>query len=192
MKHRHLIAGAILVAGGVSAGAALAQGPMGGPGMGMHQRPAFEDLDADGDGQVTQAEMLAHAQARFGAADADGDGRLSLEEMQAQARARADEMAARMLERMDRDGDGALSFDEMPGQRRESGMERMFGRADADGDGSLSAEEFQRAGARMGRHHHGDGRGRMAQPGGKHGMMGGQGRMGDCDGPMRQRMQGDN
>jgi len=194
MKHRDFITGIVLAAGVLGAGAALAQakGPMSGPmeGMGMHQRPSFEELDADKDGAVTAEEMMAPAKARFGQADADGDGKLSLEEMQAQARQRADEMAKKMLERMDRDGDGTVSFDEMPGQRRMTQAERMFARADADDDGTLSKEEFDRAGDRMGRHH-----GKRDGRGDGHRMGHGHKKGGDkdgCDGPMRQRMQDNN
>ncbi len=202
MKHRHFIAGLVLSAGVLGTGAVLAQGqgqmpgPMGG--MGMHQRPTFEELDTDKDGTVTSAEMMAHAKGRFDAIDADGDGKVSLEEMQAQARKRADDMAAKMLTRMDQNGDGAVTFDEMPGQRRESRMEQMFSRADADDNGGLSKEEFDRAHDRMGRDMDRKG-GRMGRDmDHKGGRMGDHKRMhehrmgGDCDGPARPRMQDDN
>ncbi|WP_165978852.1 EF-hand domain-containing protein [Antarcticimicrobium luteum] len=209
MKHRHFIAGAVLAVAALGTGAVLAQGqgqmpgPMGG--MGMHQRPTFEELDTDQNGTVTAEEMMAHAKGRFDAVDTDGDGKLSLEEMQAQARQRADAMAAQMLTRMDQNGDGVVTFDEMPGQRRESQMERMFSRADADDDGGLSKTEFDRAharmsermGGRMGHHkgnHMGMRDGRMMGECGMKGQMGGmqKGQMGDCDGSGRQRMQGNN
>ncbi|TDE41028.1 EF-hand domain-containing protein [Antarcticimicrobium sediminis] len=193
MKHRHFIAGLVLSAGVLGTGAVLAQGQMNGQmgGHGMHQRPTFEELDANKDGTLTSEEMLAHAQSRFATADADGDGKLSLEEMQAQARKRADDMAAKMLKRMDQNGDGAVTFDEMPGQRRESRMEQMFSRSDADGSGGLTKEEFDRAHDRMGRD--GDRKGgRMGRDMDRKGdRMGDHKRMherrmgGDCDGPAR-------
>jgi len=119
--------------------------------------PDFAELDADGNGQLTPAEMRAHAAARFAVADSDANGTLSAEELTAAAAARQAERAGRrtdrMIEWMDADGDGALSPAEMP--RR--GSARMFARADANDDGALSAEEF--AEARMHRRGNGQGHG---------------------------------
>ncbi len=47
----------------------------------------FAAMDTDGDGQITQAELDAHAAARFASADSDGDGFLTTDEMQAQREA---------------------------------------------------------------------------------------------------------
>jgi hypothetical protein len=54
------------------AGAALAQG-----------LPAFEDVDADGDGQISQQEAAAIEGLDFVAADTNQDGALSMEEYNA-------------------------------------------------------------------------------------------------------------
>lgn len=125
-------------------------------------RPTFEELDADGDGRVTQAELQSRMQARFESADADGDGKLSRAEMSARIEARQAERRAQMLERMfehrDEDGDGALTLEEM----RRDRAERMFARMDEDGDGALSREEFE---AMRDRHHMRHG----AQGGHRHG-----------------------
>ena len=152
MKHVKFIAVIVAVAGVTAGGVALAKG------FGHHgPRMSFEEIDADGNGEVTKAEIQAMKDAHFAKADADGDGKLTLEEMQANARERADERAARMLERFDNDGDGALSKDELPKPRRAG---KMFDRMDADGSGGISKEEFEEARARHGgKRHHGHGEG---------------------------------
>ncbi|NSY40037.1 EF-hand domain-containing protein [Leisingera sp. ANG59] len=151
MKHVKFIAAIVAAAGMTAGSAALAKG------FGHHgPKMSFEEIDTDGNGEVTKAEIQAMKDAHFAKADANGDGKLSLEEMQAQARERAGERAARMLERFDKDGDGALSKDEMPQPRRAG---KMFDRMDADGSGGISKGEFEEARARHGGkqwHGHGD------------------------------------
>lgn len=147
MKHAALLAGAAL-AGIMVAGTARAEAP-GGCARPHHPRPAFAELDADGDGALTRAELAAHHAARFARADADGDGKLSLEEMQVAARARADARAAAMLERLDTDGDGMLSAEEMPKPRHGDRAEKIFDRIDADDSGTISQQEFDSARERM-------------------------------------------
>jgi Ca2+-binding EF-hand superfamily protein len=136
---------------------------------------AFAELDANGDGQITEADITARAEARLSEADADGDGAVTLTELidagiarfeerydarvaaaapgevpgrpsDAQVRARAEEMASRMLSRADADNSGTLEADEMTGGR---GMARLFDRTDADGDGAITEEEFDTARAEM-------------------------------------------
>jgi len=106
-------------------------------------RPDFSQLDANGDGQITQAEVKAFGAAEFAKADTDGNGSLTVEELSARAQAdRAKKMgkrAERMLERLDSDGNGTIELAEMeqmnPGQR-------MFDRLDENEDGVISQEEF--------------------------------------------------
>ncbi|MFV0335283.1 MAG: EF-hand domain-containing protein [Tropicimonas sp.] len=116
--------------------------------MGMMAPPAFAQLDADGDGKVTAAELEAYPAARaaerFSQADADGNGALSPEELTAAI----DRMRVEaMMSRLDTDGDGAVSQAEMEammGQMRETVKpgERMLERADTDKDGTISAAEY--------------------------------------------------
>lgn len=143
-----------------------AMGP-GGQG-GQMDRPAFTDLDADGNGELTLDEMLAHREARFAEADTDGDGNLSRDEMIAAAMGRVEAAIDRRMERFDDNEDGLLSANEMDDMRpRGPSPERIFGHMDADGDGVVTAEEFETAAADM-----------MQRRGG----MGGQGRHGGGEG----------
>ncbi|WP_424833158.1 EF-hand domain-containing protein [Ruegeria sp.] len=144
MKTVPFISAIVLTAVAVTGTSALAKG-------GADRQPAsFEELDANGDGQITEAEITAHRQAKFTSADADGDGQLSLEEMQTAAQAKANERVSKMFERLDSNQDGFLSDDELPKPRKAS---KMFERIDADGNGSISEQEYADAKDRMGRKH---------------------------------------
>ena len=106
-------------------------------------RPDFSHLDANGDGQITQAEVKAFGAAQFAKADTDGDGSLILEELIARANAdrakKMDKRAKRMLKRLDSDGNGTIELAEM--EEKQGGM-RMFDRMDENEDGVISKEEF--------------------------------------------------
>ncbi|MEE9426776.1 MAG: calcium-binding protein [Paracoccaceae bacterium] len=122
---------------------AYAKGPGFGP---MHmERPSFTELDADGDGNLSIAEMQAQATARFNGIDTNGDGVISAQESataaEQHAGQRAEMMFARMLEWRDSDGDGSLSQAEMADTR----AEMMFTRLDGDNDGVISAQEYEQA-----------------------------------------------
>lgn len=150
---------AIALAGGLmlTSTAAQARGPGGG-----HERLSFEQLDTNGDGQITMAEMEARGAARFAATDTNNDGKLSKEELTAAGSERMAKRVDRMLERLDADGDGALSQAELEDGRKGKGrgdrMEKRFERMDADGSGGISAEEFEA--------HAGKGKGRKGGKGG--------------------------
>jgi len=147
---------AAAVAGTALFGAGLAQARQGyGP-----QGPIlnFEELDTNGDGQITQDEMQARAKTRFDDADTNGDGKLSVEEMTATAEKRmqdrmqrgADKIAKRterMIEKRDANGDGLLTMAEL--EDGNSRGDRLFERLDKDGDGVISAEEFEAMQKRM-------------------------------------------
>jgi len=135
------IALAVLAFTGTSA---LAKGPGG-------KLPAtFQELDADGDGAVTKAELQAHRSERFTHVDTNGDRQLSVEEMQAAAQAKASERVDKMFEKHDANQDGLLSADELPKPRR---ADKMFDRMDADGNGSISEQEYADARNKKGRKH---------------------------------------
>lgn len=110
-------------------------------------KASFEELDTDGNGGITAAELAAHAASRFSDADTDGDGFLTSEELAAAASAKAGERAAKRVDRMikhhDENDDGKLSATELaPSEER---LAKRFERIDADGNGEISAEEFEQA-----------------------------------------------
>ncbi|MEZ5779268.1 MAG: EF-hand domain-containing protein [Paracoccaceae bacterium] len=149
-------AGAIAVPAVVAAddrGRMMGGAMMGGMGPGFD----FAEVDADGDGKITAAELQAHRNAEVAGLDADGDNLISVEELTAHMAARMqDRVAAAAKARVeagDLDGDGKLSVEEMMAPPMAG---RMFARFDADGDGAVSQEEiaamqdrFQRMGGRM-------------------------------------------
>lgn len=109
----------------------------------------FGKIDADGNGQITQAELSAHAEARFKAADANNDGALDATEMLAQRGERGAKRAAQLLEKYDADKNGALDAAELEkaaaerGGKRGKHGNRIMKRLDADGDGKLTLAEMQ-------------------------------------------------
>lgn len=184
MKHAYKIAGFGLAAGAAVMLAftapATARGPAGGFGgdrmfggaMGPDGQGLFSvqfaDLDSDGDGLVTEAELTARANgllaARLAEVDTDGDGQVTAEELKAQILARIGDrtsvagrvgdrmgrqapapetMAQTMVERMmsmrDTDGDGVLSGGELSSAAE---IAALVDRFDTDDDNAWSAEEF--------------------------------------------------
>lgn len=129
-------AGAALVAALVATGGAAAA-------LGKGKAPDFATLDANGDGQITQAELRAAGEARFTATDTDGNGALSAEELIRSDAERAAERVTRMIERFDTNGDGELSLAEMPRRGGKDRGAKMFERFDANGDGAISETEFE-------------------------------------------------
>jgi Ca2+-binding EF-hand superfamily protein len=142
------------------AGTTVSVSAMGGGKTGMKgPRIEFSTLDSDGDGQVTQAEMQAHAAARFAAVDTNGDGALNAEELTARADSeRAERMqrrVAKMIEKRDTNGDGQLSQEEMEAGKRGGDI---FAKLDTNKDGALSQEEFDAGKKRFGKRHGGHGK----------------------------------
>lgn len=114
-----------------SAGFAMAQGG---------QRPTFETLDADGNGQISQAELTSFGADRFDTMDSNGDGFLSKDEILAGRAARAENRVDRMISRLDTDSDGKLSQTELQARPKRG---EVFSRLDKNDDGSISKDEFE-------------------------------------------------
>ncbi len=136
MKHTFLMTGLTMAILAGLAGQGYAAGGHNGP------RHSFEELDINGDGQITRAEMESHKQARFEQSDSDGDGKLSRAELetriQKKQKLRREHRLDKMIKRHDTNGDGALTFAEMSENRRHD----HFTTADANEDGAISASEF--------------------------------------------------
>jgi hypothetical protein len=138
-------AGFALIAAALAVGApqALAEG------AGGHGERMLQHLDLNRDGAVTPDEAGAVRTARFLRWDSDGDGVITEAEMLAATQARVARRIAKKFARMDRNGDGRIEraeFDDIGAAR--------FARLDKDGDGRVSREEI-RAGRherRRGRH----------------------------------------
>lgn len=110
----------------------------------------FATLDTDGNGEITLEDLDAARDNRFAEMDANGDGQVSEAEFIAHAQTRAGERASEMFARLDADGDGSLSRDVL--EAREGGgrmASRMIERADTDGSGGVNAEEFEAIKERM-------------------------------------------
>jgi len=160
MKKTAYFTGLFVATAALTATGALAFGPGSAGGM---ERPSFQALDTDGDGQITMVEVKALGTAHFAGADADGDGMLTLAELEAHVQKQAAKRAASMMARFDKDGDGALSAAELPKPRK--APERMFDHFDTDSSGGISEQEFAEAREKMmghkmgGKMCHGDGHG---------------------------------
>ena len=100
--------------------------------------------DANNDGAVTKAEMLADVEARFAKLDANKDGKISKDERPGDGAGRGGRMMGRMMGRIDTDGDGAISLDEQRAQAT-----RRFERIDANKDGTIDQAERDAARDKM-------------------------------------------
>lgn len=110
-------------------------------------------MDANGDGKVTQQEMLATWTARFEAADTNKDGTVTPEEREAAHGAKMREH----LTRMDANKNGSIEKDEAKGP-----LAHFFAEVDTDKNGTLSSTELAAH--------------KKAHGGGRHGHKGGMGK----------------
>lgn len=144
MTKTHTFAKAFIVATALIA----VTGPTFAQGKERGQRASFEQLDSDGSGEITLAEMQAAGLARFAAADANGDGLLTKEELIVRVGTRGERRIDQMLERRDANNDGMLSTAELrPNTDR---TEARFARLDTDESGGISKAEFEAQKARRG------------------------------------------
>lgn len=127
---------ALLATGVLATGTLLAQ-PADGKRIHIvhHLDGMLEQADANGDGNISQAEHDAMRAAHLAEMDANNDGFVTYAEHKAAMEARAQ---AHFTKRHDKDGDGRVSVDEMA--ERGAGM---FERMDADGDGMVTAGELR-------------------------------------------------
>ncbi len=109
-----VIAGGLALSGMIIASLAVAGN------FGDHHKRGYmfsaASLDAEGDGTLTQDEILAHNRVRFDRLDSNADGAIS-----------ADEFSARlvaMFTRMDSNNDGVLAGDELPRRMGRHGYQR--------------------------------------------------------------------
>ncbi|WP_339107750.1 EF-hand domain-containing protein [Thioclava sp. GXIMD4216] len=176
--------GLAMVAGGVSAqqaqpAPAQSEAPMpprdGKAGAAMD----FSRFDTDKDGVVTLKELQAPRAEKAAKLDANGDGYITEEEMvaaeMADAQARIEKRVKAYFEMMDSNGDGKLSAAELAA--KPDPEIRFFMMADTNGDGKLDADELAAAKQKMAAgHDRFDGKG---GPRGERGMRGDQGAKGD-------------
>ena len=100
----------------------------------------FDQMDSNGDGQISQSEFDESHAKRFARWDRDGNGEVTKDEVQRRV--------SRRFERVDSNGDGIIEESEFQAHSQE-----RFGRMDSDGDGQVSREEFGEAFAEMRKKH---------------------------------------
>ena len=105
-------------------------GASAGPGM---MQTLFAEVDADGDGRVTQDEIDAFRAAKVRAADTSGDGALSIEEFDTLYREFTRSRMVDAFQDLDANGDGMIDKAEMDAR-----LTRIKARMDRDGDGVLT------------------------------------------------------
>lgn len=144
MNKTTLLAAAL--AGLMMGGTAMAQGyPGGGPhGDRSFGEERFAELDTNGDGRVTRAEVEAKIAEDFASADQDGNGTLDQEEAEAFHQARHEERRERMREhRGDRHFERRAGDDDAIDREEfgERGMD-LFERVDLDENGEVTQTEM--------------------------------------------------
>lgn len=135
----------------LGAGASALAQPSGKPTQpsGKPAGPSFQAVDANRDGRLSLAEVLAYAKKagaevepfRISDVDLDGDGRLSAEEQRKAGIKGLEQFGTVDLKAMDIHGDGYVSKDDLDEYFRRQHRE-AYAKADADGDDALKPSEF--------------------------------------------------
>ena len=118
-------------------------------GHGHWGRWMIQEMDANKDGKVTQAEVDAFEAARAAEIDANHDGKITADEIQAFREKERAKREAAMLARMDTDGDGAVSV-----QEYEAAQTWRLARMDRNGDGTIDEQDMHMRGGDDGGMHH--------------------------------------
>jgi Ca2+-binding EF-hand superfamily protein len=127
-------------------------GPMGG--FGQVRGELLKNVDANGDGAITQEEIDAAVAARLDQFDADKNGSLSLQEFEALWADLTRPAAVRAFQFLDPDGNANVSKDEL-----DEALGGIVKRFDRNGDGKLTREDRPRGHRMHGRWSDDDGPG---------------------------------
>ncbi|MEM9574041.1 MAG: hypothetical protein AAF870_02295 [Pseudomonadota bacterium] len=121
-----------------SAAGAFAHDRKGGDreGRGMQM---FERADANGDEKLDLAEFSAPMTARFDEVDADSNGILTEAEMEAASEGKEGRRAKRIAKRLDGDDNGEVTKAELEERQQE-----MFSRLDSNEDGFITIDEAKK------------------------------------------------
>ena len=101
----------------------------------------FTEVDADGDGSVTQAEIDTYRATKVGEADTSGDGALSIDEFDTLYRELTRSRMVDAFQNLDVNGDGVISTDELDAR-----FGNIVDRMDRDGNGALTLQDRGRRG----------------------------------------------
>jgi hypothetical protein len=99
-------------------------------------RGFFQEIDADADGSVTEAEVEAFRGAQLAAADTDGDGAVSLDEFATVYFVRVRPQMVDAFQGFDDDGDGSVTSAEL-----EARLADVVSRLDRNGDGVVNPDD---------------------------------------------------
>jgi len=106
-------------------------------------RASLLHYDANHDGILTRAELLAGLKAEFGAYDTDHNNCLSSDEVRSINQARVQQDASQAIPLVDWNQDGCVDFREFTGASLS-----LFDSLDTDSNGQLTAEELRPPGRR--------------------------------------------
>lgn len=95
----------------------------------------FTEVDANGDGAVTQEEIDTYRAGKVAQADTSGDGALSIEEFDTLYREFTRSRMVDRFQELDADGDGVISAAEMDAR-----FGKIVERMDRDDDGALTLQ----------------------------------------------------